>query len=118
MIDPRTVGHVFLRLGQRSLYLGPPEGLMPDLSWLTTAEVLIVTKTFPNGIRYRTRGLRKTTTGQATCDLHPADRMQERMEQRWLGPARDATITRVILRTAHGEVTLERGERGLYRVAA
>lgn len=118
MLDPRTVGYVFLQLGRRCLYLRPPDDLTLVLSRLASAEVLIVTTSFPNGIRYRPRDVRPTDRGQATCVLVPADRMQERMEQRWLGPERDVTITRVILRTAHGEATLERGERGLYRVAA
>ncbi len=115
-IDPRYVGHIFLRLGQRSFYLAPPQGETPDLQWLATAEVLVITKTFPNGIRYRTRNVRILDTGQATCDLVPVDRMQARKEA-WLGPDRSALITKVILRALDGEATLHR-VCGLYRVAA
>lgn len=118
-IDARYVGYVFLEFGQRIFYLTPPQGETPDMRWLAGAEVLIVTGTFPNGIRYWTDKLRLTEHGQATCNLRPADRMQLRMEERWLGPKRDAMITRVILRCPEGEaVTLERGPRGIYRVAA
>lgn len=117
-IDSRYVGHVFLKLGERSFYLNPPEGESPDLSWLATTDVLIVTQNFPNGIRYRTANLRITPAGQATCNLVLADRMQARMEKRWFGPKREVEITQVILRTARGETTLARGPRCLYRVAA
>ncbi|MEK7073261.1 MAG: hypothetical protein AAB974_02365 [Patescibacteria group bacterium] len=117
-IDPRYVGHVFLQFGRRSFYLAPPQGESPDLQWLAAVEVLIITASFPNGIRYQTRNLRITNAGQATCNLVPADRWQENMEKRWLGPKRDAVVTKVTLRSPDGETTLDRGPRGLYRVAA
>lgn len=117
-IDPRYVGHIFLRLGHRNFYLAPPQGETPDLQWLATAEVLVIAETFPNGIRYRTRKLRILDEGQATCGLVPADRMQARMEERWLGPKREIPVTAVTIRSADGqEVTLKR-VCGLYRVAA
>ncbi|TAK05362.1 hypothetical protein EPO33_05365 [Patescibacteria group bacterium] len=118
LINPQYVGHVFLQLGQRCFYLAAPRGESPDLQWLATAEVLIVTEGFPNGIRYRTDRVRMVGPGQVTCTLVLADRMQARMEERWFGPKRDVTITKVILRLPNAEATLERGPRAIYRVAA
>ncbi len=119
-IDPRYLGHVSLqcrKIRDRSFYLIPPRGETPDLQWLATAEVLLITEKFPNGIRYRPTKLRITDSGHAAADLVPADRWQENMEKRWLPLNRDELITKVILRSPDGEATLERKD-GFYRVAA
>lgn len=118
LIDPSWIGHIFLQFGRRSFYLAAPNQVLAPPDLLKHATATAVCAQFPNGIRYRLALVRQAAPNQLTADLLPADGWQERMEKRWLGPERDALITAVVLQTLQGELTFERGPRGLYRVAA